>query len=106
MTERSPRQYGFLAVTTRGFALVALATASVLADDSTAVLAVFAIGCIWLAATAAERMDVPSNVTIPGEAALIGMASALALTESYQVLTVLGRLALSRHLWSNSPASR
>ena len=89
MTDRSPRQYGFLSVTTRAFALVALATASILADDSTAVLAVVAIGCIWLAATAAERMDVPSTVTIPGEAALIGMASALALTESYQILTVL-----------------
>ena len=57
MTERSPRQYAFLAATTRGFALVALAVASVLANDSTAVLAVLAIGCIWLAATAAERMD-------------------------------------------------
>jgi signal transduction histidine kinase len=89
MTERSPRQYGFLSVTTRAFALVALATASVLANDTTAVLAVVAIGCIWMAATAAERMDVPSTITIPGEAALIGMASALALTESYQVLTVL-----------------
>ena len=50
-----------------------------LANDSTAVLAVLAIGCIWLAATAAERMDVPASVTIAGEAALIGMASALAL---------------------------
>ena len=48
-----------------------------------------AIGCIWLAATAAERMALPASVTIAGEAALIGMASALALTESYQVLTVL-----------------
>jgi signal transduction histidine kinase len=89
MTERSPRQYGFLAATTRGFALVALAVASVLARDSTAVLAVLAIGCIWLAATAAERMGLPAGVTIAGEAALIGMASALALTETYQVLTVL-----------------
>ena len=32
MTERSPRQYAFLAATTRGFALVALAVASVLAQ--------------------------------------------------------------------------
>jgi hypothetical protein len=63
--------------------------ASVLANDSTAVLAVLAIGCIWLAATAAERMELPAGLTIAGEAALIGMASALALTESYQVLTVL-----------------
>ena len=60
-----------------------------LANDSTAVLAVLAIGCIWLAATAAERMELPAGVTIAGEAALIGMASALALTETYQVLTVL-----------------
>jgi signal transduction histidine kinase len=89
MTERSPRQYAFLALTTRGFALVALAVASMMANDSTAVLAVLAIGCIWLAATAAERTALPAGLTIAGEAALIGMASALALTESYQVLTVL-----------------
>ena len=89
MTDGSLRQYAFLAATTRGFAIVALAMASVLASDSTAVLAVLSVGCIWLAATTAERTAVPAMVTIVGEAALIGMASGLALEETFQILTVL-----------------
>ena len=89
MTDGSLRQYGFLAATTRGFALVALAVASVLASDSMGVLAVLSVGCIWLAATTAERSAVPGMVTIVGEAVLIGMASGLALEETFQILTVL-----------------
>ena len=57
MTDRSPRQYAFLAATTRGFALVALVVASVLAHDRTVLLATVGIGCVWIAATAAERLQ-------------------------------------------------
>jgi signal transduction histidine kinase len=89
MTDGSLRQYAFLAATTRSFALVALAVASLLANDATGVLAVLSVGCIWLAATTAERSAVPAMVTIVGEAVLIGMASGLALEETFQILTVL-----------------
>ena len=43
MTDGSLRQYAFLAITTRGFAIVALGVASVLASDATAVLAVLSV---------------------------------------------------------------
>jgi len=89
MTDGSLRQYAFLAATTRGFALVALAVASILASDSMGILAVLSVGCIWLAATTAERSAVPAMVTIVGEAVLIGMASGLALEETFGILTVL-----------------
>jgi signal transduction histidine kinase len=89
MTDGSLRQYAFLAATTRGFAILALAVASVLASDSTGVLAVLSVGCIWLTATTAERTAVPAMVTIVGEAALVGMAGGLALEETFQILTVL-----------------
>ena len=89
MTDGSLRQYAFLAAMTRGFAMVALVVASLLASDSTGVLAVLSVGCIWLAATTAERSEVPAMVTIVGEALLIGLASGLALEETFSILTVL-----------------
>ncbi len=89
MTNRSPRQYAFLAGTTRGFALIALVVAGALNQDDAALLAVLGIGCIWLAATAAEQMPIPKLVTIAAEAALIGAVSGLAIGYTFQVLTVL-----------------
>jgi signal transduction histidine kinase len=89
MTDRSPRQYAFLAATTRGFALVALVTASVLAQDPTVRMAVIAIGCIWATATLAERLKLPTMPTIIAEAALVGVASGLALDQTFQILTAL-----------------
>jgi signal transduction histidine kinase len=89
MTDGPLRQYSLLAGATRGFAIVALVVASVLADDTTGVLAVLSIGCIWLAATTAERTAVPAMVTIAGEAALVGVAGGLSLEETFQILTVL-----------------
>jgi signal transduction histidine kinase len=88
-TRRTTRQYAFLAATTRGFALIALIAASVLARDSAAALTMVSIGCVWLAATAAERMPIPRLVAIVIEAALIGVACALALPDTNQVLAAL-----------------
>ncbi|MBF4769014.1 hypothetical protein ISU10_14700 [Nocardioides agariphilus] len=104
MSQEGPlRQYALLAGATRGFAIVALVLASVLAGDSTGVLAVLSIGCIWLAATTAERTAVPVLVTILGEAALVGVAGALSLAETFQLLTVLAfppfTAALRRGAW-------
>jgi signal transduction histidine kinase len=89
MNGRSTRQYAFLAATTRLFALIALITASVLAKDSAAALTMVSIGCVWLAATAAERMPIPRLVAIPIEAALVGVACALAVPDTLQVLAAL-----------------
>jgi signal transduction histidine kinase len=89
MTARSPRQYAFLAGTTRGFALISLVVAGALHHDTAALLAVLAIGCVWLAATAAEQLPIPRLVTITVEAALIGVVSGLAVGHTFQVLTAL-----------------
>src|SRR5689334_20283835 len=89
MTGRSTRQYAFLATTTRAFALIALIAASVLARDSAAALTMVSIGCVWLAATAAERMPIPRLVAIAIEAALVGVACALAVPDTLQVLAAL-----------------
>ncbi len=89
MTGRTTRQYAFLAVTTRGFALIALIIASVLARDSAAALTTLSIGCVWLAATAAERMPIPPLVAVTIEAALVGVACGLALEDTFQVLAAL-----------------
>ena len=67
----------FLTVATWGFALVALVVASVLAGRCTAVLAVLSIGCIWLAATTAERTACRRWSPSPCEAALVGWPAAL-----------------------------
>jgi signal transduction histidine kinase len=103
MTEGPLRQYGLLAGATRGFAILALVVASVLSQDATGVLAVLSIGCIWLAATTAERTAVPAMVTILGEGALVGVASGLSLEETFQILTVLAfppfTAALRRGAW-------
>ena len=89
MTERSPLQYGFLAGTTRAFAFIALVVASVLSQDSTTLVAAICIGCVWLAATAAERLPVPRLVTITVEAALVGTTCAIGLADNVQLLTAL-----------------
>ncbi len=89
MPERSPRQYDFLAGTTRGFALIALLVASVLAGDTTSILAVVSIGCVWLAVTAAERMAMPAVPTVLVEGVLVGLACGLALEQTFQILTAM-----------------
>ena len=63
--------------------------AGALNHDGAALLAVLAIGCVWLAATAAEQLPIPPLVTIAAEAALVGAVSGLAVGHTFQVLTVL-----------------
>ncbi len=89
MTDRAPRQYAFLAATTRGLALVALVTASLLAQDQTVLVAVVGIGGVWTVATLAERLQFPTMPTIVIEAVLVGVASGLALDQTFQILTAL-----------------
>jgi signal transduction histidine kinase len=103
MTTGSPRQYAFLAVTTRGFALVALAVASALASDPTAIQAVLSIACIWMAATAVERMAVSAWIAIAAEGLLVGVVCGLALEDTLQIITALAfppfTAALRRGAW-------
>jgi signal transduction histidine kinase len=87
--QRSSRQYSFLAATTRVFGFVALLVAGVLSKDATALLATLSIGCVWLAATAAERLPVPGLLLVAAEAGLVGVAAALSMSHSFQTLTAL-----------------
>ena len=90
MTDRAPRQYAFLAATTRGFALVALVTASLLAQDQTRpAWRSSASAGVWTVATLAERLQFPTMPTIVIEAVLVGVASGLALDQTFQILTAL-----------------
>jgi signal transduction histidine kinase len=106
MTNWAPRQYAFLAVTTRAFALVALAVASALASDPTAVQAVLSIGCIWMATSAAERMAISPWIAIVAEGLLIGVVCGLALEDTLQIITALAfppfTAALRRGGWGAS----
>ncbi len=88
MSDRA-RQYGFLAATTRVFALVALVVAGLLARDATAVLAAVAFGAVWGAATVAEGTSLPRPAIIAVESLMIGLVAAAAMRSSLQVLTVL-----------------
>jgi signal transduction histidine kinase len=89
MSSASIRQYAFLATTTRVFALIALIGVGLLAGDQAAVLGVLGIGCIWLAATAAERMNAPRLIAITVEAGLVGAALALSVDGTLQILAAL-----------------
>ncbi len=86
---RSTRQYAFLAATTRASAFVALFVAAVLATEDSGVLAVLAIGAIWLCASATDRLRVAPRLAIGAEAALVGAACALASDGAPQVLAAL-----------------
>ena len=80
-----------LAVIARVFALVVLSAPVLWTRDTTAALALVAIGVIWLAATAAELLRVNRTVASGIESALIGCVCALSLDSS---LAVLGSLAI------------
>lgn len=84
-------QFTRLAVGSRVFGLVVLAAPVLWSRDTTAALALLAVGVIWLAATAAERLRVAVILAVTIEAALIGTVCALSLDSS---LAVLGSLAV------------
>jgi signal transduction histidine kinase len=80
-----------LAVGARVFGLVVLSAPALWSRDDTGVLALVAVGAIWLASSVAEALRVNSTVVSLLEASLIGTVAALTIGSS---LAVLGALAI------------
>src|SRR5215218_1440080 len=86
------RQYTWLAVGARTFALLTLAMPLVLSHDQLMLLALLSIGAIWAAVTAGELLEVPPTVLLVLDAALVGTVAGLASSTSNTA--VLGALAV------------
>lgn len=80
-----------LAVGARVFGIVVLSAPILLSRDTTAALALLAVGAIWLAATAADVLGLDHTITSLVEAGLVGTVCALSLDSS---LAVLGATAV------------
>lgn len=80
-----------LAIGARVFGLIVLSAPVLWTRDTTAALALVAIGTIWLAATTAEMLRLNRTLAFGAESALIGFVCALSLDSS---LAVLGSLAI------------
>jgi signal transduction histidine kinase len=80
-----------LAVGARVFGLVVLSAPALWSRDDTGVLALVAVGAIWMASSAAEALRVNPTVGSLLEAGLIGTVAALTIGSS---LAVLGALAI------------
>lgn len=94
MRPTNPRpQFARLVIGARVFGLVLLTSPILWSRDTTAALALVAVGVIWLAATAAERLRVGTTLVVVVEAALVGTVCALSLSLSAS-LAVLGALAV------------
>jgi len=88
--EQAPRNYPFLAATTRVSAFLALLSAALLSNDRVATFVVLGIGVIWLVATVADRLGQAPVVTITLDAAFVGGTCALAASsETIQVMAAL-----------------
>ena len=80
-----------LSVGARIFGLVVLSVPILWSGDTSAALALLAVGLVWTAGVAAERLRVSVTMALTVEAALIGTICALSLDFS---LAVLGALAV------------
>ncbi len=80
-----------LAVGARVFGLVVLSAPTLWSRDDTGVLALVAVGAIWLASSVAEALRVNPTLVSLIEAGLIGSVAALSIGSS---LAVLGALAI------------
>ena len=76
------RQYTWLAVGARTFALLTLAMPLLLAGDQLMLLALLSIGAIWAAVTAGELLELPATVLLVLDAALVGTVAGLASSTS------------------------
>src|SRR3954463_2104875 len=86
------RQYTWLAVGARTFALLTLAMPLLLSHDQLMLLALLSIGAIWAAVTAGELLLLPATVLLVLDAALVGTVAGLASSTSNTA--VLGALAV------------
>ena len=86
------RQYAILAAGARTFALLIILVPIILdGGRQTDLLAVLALGSVWVATTAGERLNVPTLLILVLEAASIGAAAGLA---THTTLTVLQAMAV------------
>src|SRR4051812_15972755 len=72
------RQYTWLAVGARTFALLTLAMPLVLSHNQLMLLALLAIGAIWAAVTAGELLEIPATLLLVLDSALLGSVAGLA----------------------------
>ena len=84
-------QFARLAVGARVFGLVVLSAPALWSRDDTGVLALVAIGTVWLASSMAEELRVNATVVSLVEAGAVGAIAALSIDAS---LAALGALAL------------
>ncbi len=85
------RQYTWLAVGARTFALLTLAMPLVLSHNQLMLLALLAIGAIWAAVTAGELLELPATLLLVLDSALVGSVAGLS---SVSTAAVLGALAV------------
>src|SRR4051794_16198185 len=85
------RQYTWLAVGARTFALLTLAMPLVLSHNQLMLLALLAIGAIWAAVTAGELLELPATMLLVLDSALVGSVAGLS---SVSTAAVLGALAV------------
>ena len=71
------RQYTWLAVGARTFALLTLAMPLVLSHNQVMLLALLAIGAIWAAVTAGELLEIPATLLLILDSALVGSVAGL-----------------------------
>jgi len=89
-TTRSAQVLRF-ALVARVFGLLVLSAPILWSRDTTAALALLAVGAIWLATTAADVLGLDNTMTSLVEAGLVGTVCALSLDSS---LAVLGAMAI------------
>jgi signal transduction histidine kinase len=85
------RQYTWLAVGARTFALLSLAMPLILSHDQLLLLALLAVGAVWAAVTAGELLGIPGTLLLILDAALVGSVTGLS---SHSTTAVLAALAV------------
>ena len=93
------RQYTWLALGARTFALLTLAMPLLLAHNQLMLLALLAIGAIWAAVTAGELLELPATLLLVLDSVLVGSVAGLSSgsvvgLSSTASTAVLGALAV------------
>jgi signal transduction histidine kinase len=85
------RQYTWLAVGARAFALLTLAMPLLLSHNQLLLLTLVALGAIWAAVTAGELLELPATMLLVLDSALVGSVTGLS---ALSTVAVLGALAV------------
>ena len=87
----SRRQYTWLAVGARAFALLTLAMPLALSHNQLLLLTLVALGAIWAAVTAGELLELPPTMLLVLDSAMVGSVAGLS---AHSTVAVLGALAV------------